>query len=162
MVVGGMPGSDVSGAGSGYCRLFVFPFRPTNRVGGKTCAAGAAGPTEGGFPIMRAMDEELPKLVSIRRDGDGLVIEWADGLRKRLAFAVLRKSCPCASCNEERAKPADPFKVLSAKEVETIGNLQIAAMPRRGLYAYQIAWNDGHDTGIYSLKFLRELCERTD
>ena len=105
-------------------------------------------------------DAELPKLEAIRREGDGLVVEWADGLRRRLPFALLRKSCPCASCNEERAKPPDPFKVLSQQEVGAIGNLQIVAMPRRGLYAYQIAWNDGHDTGIFTLKFLRELCEK--
>jgi DUF971 family protein len=26
-----------------------------------------------------------------------------------------------------------------------------------GQYAYQIAWNDGHDTGIYTLEALRRL-----
>jgi DUF971 family protein len=107
---------------------------------------------------MTGADE--PKLQSVRRDGDGLVFEWADGLTKSLPFSLLRKSCPCASCNEERAKPPDPFKVLSAQEVSAIGKLDITAMPRRGHYAYQITWNDGHDTGIFTLKFLRELCER--
>ena len=26
-----------------------------------------------------------------------------------------------------------------------------------GRYAYHIVWSDGHDTGIYTLKMLREL-----
>ncbi len=29
-----------------------------------------------------------------------------------------------------------------------------------GYYAYQIKWNDGHDTGIYPLALLRELSEQ--
>jgi DUF971 family protein len=32
-------------------------------------------------------------------------------------------------------------------------------MPRVGRYAYKIAWNDGHDTGIYTLQYLRSLCQ---
>ena len=27
-----------------------------------------------------------------------------------------------------------------------------------GHYAYQIAWNDGHDTGIFTIEHLRQLC----
>jgi DUF971 family protein len=29
-----------------------------------------------------------------------------------------------------------------------------------GRYALQIAWSDGHDTGIYTFEHLRELHER--
>jgi DUF971 family protein len=28
-----------------------------------------------------------------------------------------------------------------------------------GYYAYKITWNDGHDTGIYTLENLRQLCQ---
>jgi DUF971 family protein len=28
------------------------------------------------------------------------------------------------------------------------------------MYAYQITWNDGHDTGIYTLEFIYELSQR--
>jgi DUF971 family protein len=31
-------------------------------------------------------------------------------------------------------------------------------MPRIGRYAYKIVWSDGHDTGIFTLEQLRELC----
>ncbi|MCH7923485.1 MAG: DUF971 domain-containing protein, partial [Nitrospinae bacterium] len=27
-----------------------------------------------------------------------------------------------------------------------------------GAYAVNMSWSDGHDTGIYSFRFLRELC----
>ena len=33
------------------------------------------------------------------------------------------------------------------------------AMAPVGHYAYKIAWNDGHDTGIYTLENLRALCQ---
>ena len=32
-------------------------------------------------------------------------------------------------------------------------------MVPRGHYAYQIVWNDGHDTGIFTLEQLRQLSE---
>ena len=28
-----------------------------------------------------------------------------------------------------------------------------------GYYAYKVTWDDGHDTGIYTIEILRELCE---
>ena len=57
------------------------------------------------------------KPVSLRRDGDGLAIEWLDGARTIVGWTALRKNCPCASCNELRQKPVDPFKLLSDNEV---------------------------------------------
>jgi DUF971 family protein len=98
------------------------------------------------------------KPLSLRREGDGLAIDWADGARTFVAFATLRKNCPCASCNEERQKPPDPFKLLSDKDV-VAGSPQPTKMAPRGHYAYQITWNDGHDTGIYTLELLRHLGE---
>ncbi len=32
-------------------------------------------------------------------------------------------------------------------------------MPAVGRYAYKIVWNDGHETGIYTLEYLRSLCQ---
>ena len=96
--------------------------------------------------------------LSLRREGDGLVIEWADGARTAVTWKKLRDNCPCASCVEERQRPPDPLRVLSPQEVAA-GPLQPVAMVPRGHYAYQIAWNDGHDTGIYTLEALRALSE---
>jgi DUF971 family protein len=96
--------------------------------------------------------------VSLRRDGDRLVIEWSDGFRGSISLTNLRAACPCAGCNEKRQAPPDPFRVLSDKELQA-GVPMPVAMPARGSYAYQIVWNDGHDSGIYKLELLRELCE---
>jgi DUF971 family protein len=98
------------------------------------------------------------KPTSLRREGDGLVIDWSDGAKTFATWRTLRKACPCASCNEVRAKPADPFKLVSDTELAA-GSPQPVKMLPRGHYAYQIVWNDGHDTGIYTLELLRRTGE---
>ena len=97
--------------------------------------------------------------VAMRKDGEHLVIDWSDDRRYRLTWAELRRQCPCAACREEREKPPDPFHVLSAKELARTGPPQPAAMAPVGYYAYKVTWDDGHDTGIYTIEVLRELCE---
>jgi DUF971 family protein len=100
------------------------------------------------------------KPLSLRREGDGLAIDWSDGLSTYVAWKDLRAHCPCASCIEERAKPPNPFKVLTPQEIAA-GAPQPIQMAPRGYYAYQIVWNDGHDTGIFTLELLRQLSTPT-
>jgi DUF971 family protein len=94
--------------------------------------------------------------VSLRREGDGLRIDWSDGVSTFATFRHLRTQCPCAGCQEERAKPPDPFRVLKPQEVAAGPPAPVAMRPV-GRYAYQIVWNDGHDAGIYTLETLRAL-----
>ena len=107
-----------------------------------------------GFPMAVGLDELRP--VSLKRDGDGLRIEWSDGVTTFVTWKQLRTNCPCASCNEVRNRPPNPFKVLTAKELEA-GAPAPKAMKAVGHYAYQITWNDGHDSGIFTLVALRSL-----
>jgi DUF971 family protein len=99
------------------------------------------------------------KPLALRREGSGLRIDWSDGRSGLVSFADLRAACPCAGCQEERARPPDPFRVLQPQELIARDQLAPKAMVPRGHYAYQIAWNDGHDTGIYTIEKLRELCQ---
>ncbi len=99
-------------------------------------------------------DELRPR--ALKREGDGLKIEWSDGTTTVVPWRTLRSNCPCASCNEERSKPADPFRVLTPQEVAAGAPAPVAMVPI-GHYAYQIRWNDGHDTGIYPLDLLHKL-----
>lgn len=96
--------------------------------------------------------------LSLKKEGDGLKIEWSDGVATFAAWRHLRANCPCASCIEERAKPPDPLRVLSPQEAAA-GAPAPVAMRSIGHYAYQITWNDGHDTGIYPIELLRKLSE---
>jgi DUF971 family protein len=98
--------------------------------------------------------------VRVARNGpDGLLVDWDDGHRSVYAWLHLRKNCPCAGCRDERERPADPFRILSATELAPRPALEPTRMEPVGHYAYKITWNDGHDTGIYTLEHLRELCE---
>lgn len=99
-------------------------------------------------------DEVRP--ISLRREGDGLRIDWADRTSTSVTWQILRTGCPCASCNDERSKPANPFKVLTDREVAAGAPAPVAMTPV-GRYAYQIVWNDGHNTGIYPVELLRRL-----
>ena len=95
--------------------------------------------------------------VSLGKDGEArLVIHWNDGHRSVYRWQHLRNHCPCAGCNEERAKPPDPLRILKPSELLPLKPLAIAPV---GFYAYKITWSDGHDTGIYTLEQLRSLCE---
>jgi DUF971 family protein len=106
------------------------------------------------------MSDTSPILpVVVRRDGDRLRIEWSDGLVSLYPWKLLRDNCPCAVCREERQVPPDPFRILKSNELVP---LAAVAMPRVGHYAYKIVWSDGHDSGIYTLEFLRELGQRPE
>ena len=95
--------------------------------------------------------------VSLSKDGDErLVIQWNDGHRSVYHWRHLRKHCPCATCQEQREKPPDPFRILKPNELVPLAPV---SMPRVGRYAYKIVWSDGHDSGIYTLQHLRELCQ---
>ena len=94
---------------------------------------------------------------TLRKDGpDRLVIEWNDGHNSVYTWRHLREHCPCATCREEHGRPADPLRVLKPAELQPLAP---TAMPAVGRYAYKIVWNDGHETGIYTLEYLRSLCQ---
>jgi DUF971 family protein len=105
-----------------------------------------------------------PKSVKVNvSNGTGMDIEWDDGHRTHYNFQWLRDACPCATCTEERnnhqRKPGDPAKAAPA----LLPMYKEPARPNEvkpvGRYALNIAWNDGHASGIYSWDYLRELCQ---
>jgi len=91
----------------------------------------------------------------IKQQGDaGLRITWADNHVSRYSAAGLRRACPCAQCVNEWTGQ----RVLKPETISqelTITDLSIV-----GRYALNFRWSDGHETGIYSFRYLRELCEQ--
>ncbi len=88
---------------------------------------------------------------------DRLLIEWSDGVRREITFGELRSRCPCATCREKRAAPPQPAGLLPVLSAAEARPLKVEGMRPVGNYAYAIAFSDGHDTGIFTLEFLREL-----
>jgi DUF971 family protein len=104
-----------------------------------------------------------PKSIKVNlTTGTGVDIEWKDGHLSHYSFRFLRDACPCALCDEEREKagrkPWEPPKTIP----EALPMFKPAMKPLTaegvGKYAIKFDWNDGHALGIYSWKFLREVC----
>jgi DUF971 family protein len=93
-----------------------------------------------------------------RLDDAQLLIQWSDGQRRQYSVVELRAECPCATCRERRVaeqkRPSTQLPVLSATEARPV---QIQAMKPVGNYAYNLEFNDGHNSGIYTLELLRSL-----
>ncbi len=104
-----------------------------------------------------------PKSVKVNvTAGTGMEIVWKDGHRSAYTFQWLRDACPCAMCVEARERegraPGEPPR----PQPGTLPMFKLAVKPVKtegvGRYAIRFAWNDGHETGIYSWEFLREHC----
>ena len=86
-------------------------------------------------------------------DDSTLRITWSDDRECIFEAPKLRRACPCAQCVNEWTGE----RVLKPQSVSD--ELQINDVSIVGRYALNFRWSDGHDTGIYSFRYLRELCE---
>lgn len=96
---------------------------------------------------------------AINREADGSIrIRWDDDSETHWTPAELRRACPCATCREKKREDAEPPKrplvlpVISAAEARP---LRIESMRPVGNYAYNVAFSDGHSSGIFSFKLLK-------
>ncbi len=97
----------------------------------------------------------IAQKISLNNDKT-LSIQWDDGHNEIVSLTHLRDECPCAECKGEtillrtykpEPKPDLPGK-YELKNAQVVGN-----------YGLQLFWGDGHSTGIYTWKNLRDLCE---
>jgi ATP-binding protein involved in chromosome partitioning len=89
---------------------------------------------------------------AIRQQGPReLAITWSDGRRSVYDVRALRLACGCARCVDEWTgeQRLDPSSVP--------GDVRPLRVQPVGRYGIQISWSDGHDTGIYPFRRLREL-----
>jgi DUF971 family protein len=93
----------------------------------------------------------------IMQEGEaGLRITWADGQVCLYQAPALRRACPCAQCVNEWTGQ----RVLKPEAVSD--EIQIGDIAIVGRYALNFVWSDRHETGIYSFRYLRELCEQQE
>jgi DUF971 family protein len=77
-------------------------------------------------------------------------IGWSDGARSVYPNDLLRGYCPCARCQGHGGHIGFvPGGNSELRDIEPVGN-----------YALKLVWGDGHDTGIYTFRYLRELTGR--
>jgi ATP-binding protein involved in chromosome partitioning len=87
----------------------------------------------------------------IGKSGNHLVLYWSDGQVNQYEYRALRLACPCAHCIDEwtQEKILDPAQV--ALDIHPLRIFNV------GRYAMGIIWSDGHDTGIFTWKQLRNM-----
>jgi DUF971 family protein len=95
-----------------------------------------------------------PRHLDLKRD-EGLTVTWSDGSTSFFPVEYLRRMSPSAEARALREElEANPLAVLpttsseplTATEAELVGN-----------YAVRIRFSDGHDTGLYTWDYLRDI-----
>ena len=98
-----------------------------------------------------------PMHIDLRKD-ESLTIEWEDGSRSVLPIAYLRRMSPSADARTLRESLArNPLTVLPSGA--SSGPITAEAAELVGNYALRIRFSDGHDTGLYTWSYLREIAE---
>ena len=98
--------------------------------------------------------KKKPRSVELLADEGVLCVRWSDGTRSRYDLNGLRRSCPCALCREAREQ-SDELSLLSGEAISATAEAQRVDFV--GRYGLRILWGDGHDQGIYTFDFLRQL-----
>lgn len=91
--------------------------------------------------------------VELAPDGGRLSLKWDDGAGTATTAQHLRQQCPCAGCVDEWTNK----RTLDATRVPA--DLRITQLQPVGNYALTFVFSDGHATGIYPWKLLRELTQ---
>jgi DUF971 family protein len=95
------------------------------------------------------MAEPLPTEIKLRTKSRMLVVQFQDGTLYELPFEYLRVHSPSAEVKGHG--PGQEVLVLGKE------NVGIRAVEPVGQYAVKLVFDDGHDTGLYTWKYLFEL-----
>ncbi len=95
------------------------------------------------------MSDPIPVEIRLRTRSRVLDVTFDDGSRFELPFEYLRVHSPSA---EVKGHGPGQEVLVTGKE-----NVGIRAVEPVGQYAVRLVFDDGHDTGLYSWKYLYEL-----
>ena len=82
---------------------------------------------------------------------------WKDGKRAQLSLSNLRRYCPCAICVDRREKQVAQEGLHLISSGDAAATDEVLNVVAVGRYAIKVTWADGHDTGIYTFEYLRQL-----
>ena len=99
-----------------------------------------------------------PNHIDLKKD-KGLTIHWRDGRASHYPIAYLRRMSPSADARLLREQiENNPLAVLPSSAVSDDNKpLTATGADLVGNYAIRITFSDGHETGIYSWQYLREI-----
>jgi DUF971 family protein len=92
-----------------------------------------------------------PEKLEFRASARTLDIRFDDGKTLSIPFELLRVESPSA---EVQGHAAHQKKLLAGK-----AGVQVTGAEPVGRYAVRLTFDDGHDSGIYAWRYLRELGE---
>ena len=99
---------------------------------------------------------DKPIHLDLKKD-QGLSVQWADGSTSFYPIRHLRRMSPSAEAKMLREElQHNPLTVLPSGSGD-LGELTAISAELVGNYAVRIRFSDGHDTGIYSWRYLREI-----
>jgi len=90
----------------------------------------------------------FPTQIELREREQTLTVTWPDGHAYTYALRYLRGWCPCASCQGHFAAQKTFIDGVDVR-LETVEPV--------GSYAIRPVWGDGHQSGVFSVQYLREL-----
>jgi DUF971 family protein len=90
--------------------------------------------------------------------GNEVAILWEDGVESYFDFEKLRAASPSASNMGERDILGNQYGGDGPKKFTGV---QVVGWERVGNYALRFDFSDGHNSGLYSFDYLRELGNRT-
>jgi len=97
----------------------------------------------------------VPTGVELSADGRQIHFTWDDGRSTSVSARVLRQVCPCAQCVDEWTHQRTFDEEAVPSDIRIHDSRQI------GNYALGLGFSDGHQTGIFHFRFLRETSEKS-
>ena len=95
------------------------------------------------------MSDPVPTEIRLRRTSRMLEVSFADGSRFELPFEYLRVHSPSAEVKGHG--PGQEVLVLGKE------NVRVERVEPVGQYAVRLVFDDGHDSGLFTWKYLYEL-----
>ncbi|MFT4175698.1 MAG: DUF971 domain-containing protein [Luteolibacter sp.] len=86
--------------------------------------------------------------------GNELALSFSDATELYLQLPLLRRACPCATCQGE---PDALGRVVKPKVDYGPRAFDLVKFTVVGGYAIQLFWADGHSNGIYGFDYLKKL-----
>ena len=86
-----------------------------------------------------------------------LLVTFTDRTEAVINLERLRQSCPCASCEGEKDALGNIYK--GPKQQLNEKSFLISGVQPVGYYGLRPFWRDGHNTGIYTTKILKQISD---
>lgn len=99
------------------------------------------------------MSEPWPTALEFRKSEAHLSIAFDDGASFSIPYKLLREESPSAENKGHGNGPLPPQPPIAE-------NITVEGADPVGRYAVRIKFSDGHSTGLYTWKLLRELGEQ--